>query len=48
MTAQRPGNGLPKTGLPGTYSFIYADDYEYMIPRPTGSRFSGDIAIGVA
>ena len=46
MTAQRPGQSLPKCGLPNTYSFIYDDGYEYMIPRPQGSRFAGDIMIG--
>ena len=46
MTAQRPGSGLPKGGLAMTYSFIYDDGYEYMIPRPQGSRFAGDIMIG--
>jgi glycine/D-amino acid oxidase-like deaminating enzyme len=35
ITAQRPGtsNKLPNP-LPTTYSFIYRDGYEYMIPRP--------------
>ena len=46
MTAQRPGSGLPQDGLATTYSFIYDDGYEYMIPRPRGSRFAGDIMIG--
>ena len=46
MTAQRPGSGLPKDGLATTYSFIYDDGYEYMIPRPQGSKFAGDIMIG--
>lgn len=46
MTAQRPGSALPKNGLSTTYSFIYGDGYEYMIPRPQGSKFAGDIAIG--
>ncbi|CAF9909991.1 hypothetical protein IMSHALPRED_008524 [Imshaugia aleurites] len=46
MTAQRPGSGLPKDGLATTYSFIYDDGYEYMIPRPQGSVFAGDIMIG--
>ena len=46
MTAQRPGSGLPKDGLGTTYSFIYNDGYEYMIPRPQGSTFEGDIMIG--
>ena len=46
MTAQRPGSNLPKEGLSNTYSFIYDDGYEYMISRPRGSKFAGDIAIG--
>ena len=46
MTAQRPGSGLPADGLATTYSFIYDDGYEYMIPRPQGSMFAGDIMIG--
>lgn len=46
MTAQRPGSNLPKDGLSRTYSFIYDDGYEYMIPRPQGSKFAGDIMIG--
>ncbi|KAI4659985.1 uncharacterized protein J4E79_005787 [Alternaria viburni] len=35
ITAQRPGTStkLPAP-LPTTYSFIYRDGYEYMIPRP--------------
>lgn len=46
MTTQRAGSGLPKDGLPGTYSFIYGDGYEYMIPRPQGSQDTGEIMIG--
>ncbi|MCJ1475650.1 hypothetical protein MMC13_004313 [Lambiella insularis] len=46
MTGQRPGNGMPVKGLATTYSFIYTDGYEYMIPRPQGSAFAGDIMIG--
>ena len=46
MTAQRPGTSIPKSGLSTTYSFIYDDSYEYMISRPQGSRFAGDIMIG--
>jgi len=46
MTAQVPGTAMPKDGLPTTYSFIYGNGYEYMIPRPRGSRFAGDIMIG--
>ncbi|KAL7622446.1 hypothetical protein AAE478_007951 [Parahypoxylon ruwenzoriense] len=48
VTAQRPGQNLPKGGLPGTYSFIYENGYDYMIPRPKGSQFEGDIIIGGA
>ncbi|CAG8953425.1 hypothetical protein HYFRA_00010174, partial [Hymenoscyphus fraxineus] len=46
VTAQIPGKGMPKDGLGTTYSFIYANGYEYMVPRPAGSRFAGDIVIG--
>ncbi|KAI5918193.1 FAD dependent oxidoreductase [Camillea tinctor] len=46
VTAQRPGRSMPKEGLPGTYSFIYEKGYDYMIPRPLGSKFAGDIVIG--
>lgn len=46
ITAQRPGQSMPQTGLPLTYSFIYKDGYEYMITRPTGTKFEGDIVIG--
>ena len=46
MTAQRPGSRLPKPSLPNTYSFIYSDGYEYMVPRPSTSPFPGDIMIG--
>ena len=46
MTAQRQGSAMPTGGLPTTYSFIYNDGYEYMIQRPQGSRFEGDIMIG--
>ena len=46
ITVHRPGSRLPKSGLANTYSFIYKDGYEYMIPRPQGSRFAGDIVIG--
>jgi glycine/D-amino acid oxidase-like deaminating enzyme len=46
VTAQRPGKAMPHAGLPNTYSFIYKEGYEYMIPRPKGSRFAGDIVIG--
>ncbi|KAL8654800.1 MAG: hypothetical protein Q9210_001292 [Variospora velana] len=46
VAAQRPGNGLPKQGLETTYSFIYGNGYEYMIFRPAGSTFAGDLVIG--
>jgi glycine/D-amino acid oxidase-like deaminating enzyme len=46
VTAHRPGSKMPKEGLGVTYSFIYANGYEYMIPRPPGSKFAGDIVIG--
>lgn len=46
ITAHRPGSNMPKGGLQTTYSFIYANGYEYMISRPPGSEFAGDIIIG--
>ena len=46
VTAHRPGHRMPKEGLSLTYSFIYANSYEYMITRPQGSKFAGDIIIG--
>lgn len=46
MTAQIPGTALPKDGLQTTYSFIYDNGYEYMVPRPRDSRLAGDIMIG--
>jgi glycine/D-amino acid oxidase-like deaminating enzyme len=46
ITAHRPGSHMPVSGLPTTYSFLYANGYEYMIPRPPGSKFEGDILIG--
>jgi glycine/D-amino acid oxidase-like deaminating enzyme len=47
VTAQRPGSDMPLGGsLPTTYSFIYPGGYEYMVPRPAGSRYAGDIVIG--
>ncbi|KAI1387554.1 FAD dependent oxidoreductase [Hypoxylon trugodes] len=46
VTAQRQGSKMPKDGLPVTYSFIYEDGYDYMIQRPKGSQFEGDIVIG--
>ena len=46
VTAQHPGDRMPKEGLSTTYSFIYDDGYEYMITRPPGSTNAGDIIIG--
>lgn len=46
ITAHRPGAKLAKEGLLTTYSFIYDNGYEYMIPRPVGSVHVGDIVIG--
>lgn len=46
ITAHRPGKSMPKDGLQTTYSFVYAGGFDYMIPRPKGSKFAGDIVIG--
>ena len=46
VSVHRPGSGIPTTGLSTTYSFIYADGYDYMTSRPNGSDFAGDIVIG--
>ncbi|KAL8771165.1 MAG: hypothetical protein Q9209_003336 [Squamulea sp. 1 TL-2023] len=46
VAAQKPGSKLPKSGLKTTYSFIYSNGYEYMISRPVGSAFAGDLIIG--
>lgn len=46
VTAQRPGKGISQTVHPGTYSFIHQKGYEYMIFRPMGSRFGGDLVLG--
>jgi glycine/D-amino acid oxidase-like deaminating enzyme len=46
VTAHRPGQNMSKQGLSTTYSFIYTDGYDYMIPRPAGTTFDGDIVIG--
>lgn len=46
ITAHRPGQNMPSEGLPTTYSFIYSNGYEYMIPRRPGTKFAGDIIIG--
>ncbi|KAL8944094.1 MAG: hypothetical protein Q9216_000685 [Gyalolechia sp. 2 TL-2023] len=45
VAAMRPGRSL-KEGLQSTYSFIYGNGYEYMIFRPAGSTFAGDLVIG--
>ncbi|RMZ90546.1 hypothetical protein DV736_g2223, partial [Chaetothyriales sp. CBS 134916] len=46
VTAQRPGLNFPQRGLPTTYSMVYKNGYEYMITRPAGVDFSGDVVIG--
>ena len=46
ITAHRPGMNMPSSGLPTTYSFIYSNGYEYMVPRPPGTKFANDIIIG--
>jgi glycine/D-amino acid oxidase-like deaminating enzyme len=46
IVAQRPGTGMPQSGLAHTYSLIYETGYEYMISRPPNSRREGDIVIG--
>ena len=46
VTAQRPGQNMPQHGLETTYSFVYKEGFEYMISRPAGSKFEGDIVIG--
>ena len=46
ITAHRPGSNMPANGLGLTYSFVYANGFEYMIPRPQGSKFAGDIVMG--
>ncbi|KAL0934132.1 FAD dependent oxidoreductase [Colletotrichum truncatum] len=47
ITAHRPGSKMPREGLRTTYSFIYEDGYEYMIPRPAGAAaFANDVVIG--
>lgn len=55
VTAHRPGpklKALHPNGLPQTYSFMYSNGYEYMIPRPrlasVPDDFVGDIVIGGA
>lgn len=46
ITAHRPGSNMPRGGLPTTYSFIYENGYEYMVPKPQGSKHAGDIVMG--
>jgi glycine/D-amino acid oxidase-like deaminating enzyme len=46
ITAHRPGSRMPKDGLSTTYSFIHRGGFDYMVPRPPGSKLSGDIVIG--
>ena len=41
MTAQNRGQAMPKHSLPNTYSFIYADGYEYMVPQSKGYMMIG-------
>ncbi|KAI4862758.1 FAD dependent oxidoreductase [Hypoxylon rubiginosum] len=48
VIAARQGRNMPSEGLPATYSFIYEKGYDYMIQRPKGSKFEGDIVIGGA
>jgi glycine/D-amino acid oxidase-like deaminating enzyme len=43
ITAQRLPNATKLPGpLPTTYSFIYRDGYEYMIPRPISNELEGE------
>ena len=46
VTALRPGTMMPQRGLETTYSFVYKEGFEYMISRPPGSKFEGDVIIG--
>ncbi|ROT42528.1 FAD dependent oxidoreductase [Sodiomyces alkalinus F11] len=46
ITAHRPGSGMPKEGLQATYSFIYRDGYEYMVPKAERTSHAGDIVMG--
>lgn len=46
ITTHRSGVNMPKEGLQTTYSFIYANGYEYMISRPLSSEYAGDIIMG--
>ncbi|KAI8959364.1 FAD dependent oxidoreductase [Daldinia sp. FL1419] len=45
VTAQRPGSNVPKD-LAGSYSFFSEKGYDYMIRRPEGTKYEGDIVIG--
>ena len=47
VAAHRPGRTLRgRLPLPTTYSFIYEQGYEYMVPRPPQVEEGGDIIIG--
>jgi glycine/D-amino acid oxidase-like deaminating enzyme len=46
VTVHRPGIRMPKIGLQSTYSFVYENGYEYMIPRPHDAENAGDLVIG--
>lgn len=46
MTAQRPGSCISQADYPGTYSFIHEKGFDYMIFRPLGSKFAGDVVLG--
>lgn len=46
VTAHRPGKSMPREGLRTTYSFVYDGGFDYMISRPKGAKFEGDIVIG--
>ncbi|KAI9677017.1 MAG: hypothetical protein M1817_006856 [Caeruleum heppii] len=46
ITAQRPGESMPSSGLGKTYSFIHGDGYDYMVPQPAGSRYPNDLVVG--
>jgi glycine/D-amino acid oxidase-like deaminating enzyme len=46
VTSHRPGLSMPIEGLQTTYSFVYRNGFDYMIPRPAPYEFAGDIVIG--
>ncbi|OJD10140.1 hypothetical protein AJ78_08726 [Emergomyces pasteurianus Ep9510] len=46
VTAQRPGSGMPASGLQTTYSFNYGSGFDYMIQCPDTSKYPRDIVIG--